>query len=243
MLLSHVVFCTHLEEGMSGHFLKYDFVLQSICVTRAHADLLRVRAVPARYRCTIYGEVLSLLPGSASTAKRAVLGAGSSRGSSQVTCWDPAGGTSSDPSCSRDCKCVPGSVTALLSQAPWCMRAGKHGRVTQRPQPCRMLWKDGGFSLVLSDGIRQHPQHCTARSQDGGVQGCGMEKGVLAVLVAEFVLRIWSLLLWKRFADRGTHGSACSTPSGGAKTRGQGEAFGAIQYAAWSSFGSLHFLF
>lgn len=73
---------------MSGHRLKYVFVLEAICVTRSHADLfsLHVRAVPAQHRCTVYDEVSSLLPNSASRAERAVLGTGSSRGSSQVTC-------------------------------------------------------------------------------------------------------------------------------------------------------------
>lgn len=47
-----------------------------------------------------------------------------------------------------------------------------------------------------------------------------MGKGGLGVPVAEFVLRLWSLLLWKRFADRVTHSSACSTPSGGGKRPG-----------------------
>lgn len=73
---------------MLGHCLKYVFVLESTCVKRAHADLfpLHVRAVPGQYKCTIYSEVLSLLPSSASTAKRVAPGAGSSRDSSQVTC-------------------------------------------------------------------------------------------------------------------------------------------------------------
>lgn len=61
LLLSEVVFCTHPEEGLSGHCLKYGFVLESICAKRAHADLfpLPIRTVPAQYRCTIYSEVLS----------------------------------------------------------------------------------------------------------------------------------------------------------------------------------------
>ena len=64
--------------------------------------------------------------------------------------------------------------------------------------------KDSGFSLVLSDGIQQHPQHRSARSQHGIVQGCGIEKGVLVVPVAEFVPRLRSPLLCKRFADHMT---------------------------------------
>lgn len=89
-----------------------------------------------------------------------------------------------------------------------------------------MLWKDGGFSLVLSDGIQQHPQHCSSQSQHGGVQGCRMEKGVLVAPVAAFMLRLWPPLLWKRFADPVTHSLACSTPSGRERTRGQREALG-----------------
>lgn len=61
LLRSEVVFCIHPEEGLSGHCLKYGFVLENICVKRAHADLfpLSVRAVPAQYRCTVYSELLS----------------------------------------------------------------------------------------------------------------------------------------------------------------------------------------
>lgn len=99
LLLSDIILCTCLEERMLRCSLKYVFVLESICVQRAHAELfpLHVRAVPAQYRCSIYSKVLSLLPSSASTDKTAALGAGSSRGSTQVTCWDLLGGTSSDP--------------------------------------------------------------------------------------------------------------------------------------------------
>ena len=91
---------------------------------------------------------------------------------------------------------------------------GERGLVKPRWQPCMMLRKDGGFFPVLCDGIRQHPQHCSAWSQNGGVRGCEMEKGILVVPAAMFVFRLWSLLLWKRFADPVTPSSACSTPSG-----------------------------
>lgn len=70
LLFSDDFFCTHLEEWMIGQHLKQAFVLNSTCVQSAHKDLfsLCVRAVCAQFRCTIYSEVSSLLPSSASTA-------------------------------------------------------------------------------------------------------------------------------------------------------------------------------
>lgn len=123
------------------------------------------------------------------------------------------------PSCSWECRCVPEGVTAvpgiLMHESQ-----GERGLVKSRRQPRTMLWKDGGFFPVLRDGIRQHLQHCSTRSQNGGVQRRGMEKGVLVVPAAMFVFRLWSLLLWKRFADPVTPSLACSTPSGGGEGPG-----------------------
>lgn len=84
LLLSDGFFYTHLKEWMLGQILKYAFVLNSTWVNNAHTDLfpLCIRAVCAQFRCPFYDEVSSLLPSSASTAKTAALGAGSSKGSS-----------------------------------------------------------------------------------------------------------------------------------------------------------------
>lgn len=105
LLLSDDFFCTLLEEWMLRQHLKHAFVLNSTSLKSAHTDpfFVCVRAIRVQLRCTFHGEVSSLLPSSSSTAKRAALGAGSSKGSS----WDLSGGTSSAPSYSLDCRCVP----------------------------------------------------------------------------------------------------------------------------------------
>lgn len=73
-------------------------------------------------------------------------------------------------SCSRDCRCGPEHVTAVLPQAPWCLGAGEPWLVKPSLQPCMILWEDGGFSLVLSKGIQQHLQCCGTQSQHTSVQ-------------------------------------------------------------------------
>lgn len=73
-------------------------------------------------------------------------------------------------SCSGDCRCGPEHVTAVLPQAHWCLGAGEHWLVKPSLQPCMTLWKDGGFSLVLSNGIQQHLQCCGTQSQHDSVQ-------------------------------------------------------------------------
>lgn len=66
-----------------------------------------------------------------------------------------------------------------------------------------------------------------------------MEKRVLGVPAAGCVLRLWSPVLWQRFAGPVTCTSACLTPSAGGRTWDKGKLWGHTVH----SFGSLRFLF
>lgn len=188
---------------------------------RAHADIfpLHVRAVPAQWRSTIYSDVLSCFLAVPAQLREQRLELAPPE--AVAKCLAEISLTA--PHLNHSCRCGPEHVTAVLPQAHWCLGAGEHRLVKPSLQPCMTLWKDGGFSLVLSMGSSSI---CSAVAPRANTTVCRMEKRFLRVPVAAFVLRLWSPLLWKRFDDPVTHSSVCSAPSDRGRTWGQGEALG-----------------